>query len=152
MKDCLVVFTFYDESLRCFIHCSRSGCKVMLHDHVLFFRLAILLLFVLFLTCIVAVFVHFLLFFISHPPPPLPIWSLTQACSIGLPSHHDRQLYSTTMHSENERDPPRESVPSPSGVSSTRMSYLTSLPNISSFAQLACRTCSIVGFIASAIL
>jgi len=93
---------------------------------------------------IVLVFIHFIFHFRLN----LCLYGhTTKLCSIGLPSHHDRQLHSTNMHSENERDPPWESVPSLSGVSTTRMSHSTT-SNISSFAQLACRTCTVVGFIA----
>jgi hypothetical protein len=78
------------------------------------------------LTCTVLLFVHFIFHVRLRLRLCLSGYSL-KLCSIGLPSHHDRQLHSTTMHSENKRDPPWESVPSPSSVSSTRMSYLTLL-------------------------
>ena len=99
------------------------------------------------LTCIILVFVHFIFHIRLHLC--LSGHSL-KLCSIGLPSHHDRQLMARLCTRKTKGIHPGRA--SPPLLAFRRLECPTlhhsTISNISSFAQLACRTCTIVSFIA----
>jgi hypothetical protein len=71
-------------------------------------------------------------------------------CSIGLPSRHDRQLMARLCTRKTKGIHPGRA--SPPLLAFRRLEcptlYHSTISNILSFAQLACQTCTIVGFIA----
>jgi len=74
-------------------------------------------------------------------------------CSIGLPSHHDRQLLARICTRKTKGIHPWESVPSPILSNYSRLRLPSLRPrkitfSKESFAQLACHVYIIVGFIA----
>ena len=154
-------FCFYDEfCLGCFIHSSRSGCKVMLHDHILFLCFGCLLAFVPFYF-IIAIKARlrylprsgFHPFHISLPPQPLPIWSHTSsfaqlACRVIMIASFIARICTRKTKGIH---PGRASPPFLRFDDSNVLPYITlrlQTYQVSSFAQLACRTCTVVGFIA----
>jgi hypothetical protein len=101
----------------------------------------------LWLTCIVLVFVHFI--FHIHLHLCLSGHSL-KLCSIGLPSHMVASFIARLCTRKTKGIHPGRA--SPPLLAFRRLECPTlhhsTISNRSSFAQLACRTCTIVGFIA----
>jgi hypothetical protein len=152
-------FCSYDEfCLGCFIHSSRSGCEVMLHDHILFLCFGCLLALSHFISFVYNIYIILNFFhFIFHFRLNLCLSGHTlKLCSIGLPSHHDRQLHSTNKHEYalgKRKGSTLGERPLPFWPfdDSNVLPYITlrlQTYQVSSFAQLACRTCTVVGFIA----